>query len=174
MIRSSSLKYFITLFVMAVFFSSLGYSQAQSKQVLPGIFREENIQFKKAFKMNGKDYVLYFIDMVKTVRPDKNIVSNIYLIPNDYSYIEKYGESMNYPPLLIKFIYHDLGDPEKTYCTAVLHERRCDKDGNNSEFVDYEVRLPDDIATTILELANGETDLLITDRMAERFSLVKE
>lgn len=175
MIRSSSLKYFITLFVMAVFFSSLGYSQAQSKQVLPGALKEKYIQLKKGFKMEGKNYTLYYINMNKGEKDRDKWVTDIFLVPEDYSLIRLYGENRNYPPLIRKFIYHDLGDPEnKDYCTAVLRERRCDKDGKNSEFVDYEVRLPNEIANDIIELASGGTDLLMVDRMAEMFSTVEE
>lgn len=173
--RSSFLKYVIALLVMSVFFPLLGHSQSQSKQVLPGALNEKYIQFKKGFKMEGKNYTLYYINLNKGEKDSDNLVTDIFLVPEDYSLIRLYGENRNYPPLIIKFIYHDLGDPEnKNYCTAVLRERRCDKDGKNSEFVDYEVRLPDDIATAIIELANGETDLLMIDRMAEMFSLVKE
>ena len=175
MIRSSSLRYFITLFVISLSFPLLGHSQAQSKQVLPGALKEQYIQFKKVYKMEGKNYTLYFTNLKKGDKDCDNLVTGIYLVPEDYSLIRLYGENRNYPPSIKKFIYHDLGDPEnKNYCTAILHERRCDKDGKNSVFVDYEVRLPDDIATAIIELANGETDLLMIDNMAEMFSLVKE
>ncbi|MBR6302112.1 hypothetical protein IKR55_05175, partial [bacterium] len=40
------------------------------RQALPGIFRDENIQLKKPFKMEGKNYMLYFLDPVKNVRKD--------------------------------------------------------------------------------------------------------
>ncbi len=145
-----------------------------SKQVLPGIFRDENIQLKKSFKMEGKNYMLYFLDPVKNVRKDKDIVASIYMVPDDYSYIEKYGESMNYPPGLQKFIYHDFGDPEnKDYCTAVLHERRCDKDGENSRFVDLEVRLPEEVANDLIDLINDDTDLVASKNIKEMFYIMK-
>ena len=35
--------------------------QPKPKQVLPGIFDSENIQFQKRFKMEGKNYTLYYI-----------------------------------------------------------------------------------------------------------------
>ena len=84
--------------------------QAKPKQILPGIIDSTSIQFKKTYKMEGKNYTLYFIDSAKEVRPKKNIVTDIFLIPEDFSYIYKFGEARNYPPMLEKFIYHDLGD----------------------------------------------------------------
>ena len=171
--RPSFPKFVFALFVMCIFFPILAHSQ--SKQVLPGIFKEKYIQFKKTFNMNGKQYTLFFLDSAKNVREEKNIVTGIYLVPDDFSLIEHFGESMNYPPRLKEFIYHDLGDPEnKNYCTAILHEQRCDKNGNNSEYVNYEVRLPDDIATEIINLASGDTGLLMVDSMAGMFKIVEE
>ena len=161
--------------MISLSFPLLGHSQAQSKQVLPGALNEKYIQFKKGFKMEGKNYTLYYINMNKGEKDSDYLVTGIYLVPEDYSLIRLYGENRNYPPSIKKFIYHDLGDPEnKDYCTAVLRERRCDKDGKNSEFVDYEVRLPNEIANDIIELASGGTDLLMVDRMAEMFSTVEE
>lgn len=148
--------------------------QAKPKQILPGIIDSTSIQFKKTYKMEGRNYTLYFIDSAKEVRPKKNIVTDIFLIPEDFSYIYKFGESRNYPPRLKKFIYHDLGDPEnKDYCSALLHERRCDKNGENSRFLEREVRLPDDVANDIIGLANGDLGLFMLDRMASMFSTVK-
>ena len=148
--------------------------QAKPKQILPGIIDSTSIQFKKTYKMEGRNYTLYFIDSAKEVRPKKNIVTDIFLIPEDFSYIYKFGESRNYPPRLKNFIYHDLGDPEnKDYCTAILHEQRCDKNGENSEFIYREVRLPDDVANDIIGLANGDLGLFMLDRMASMFSTVK-
>lgn len=148
--------------------------QAKPKQILPGIIDSTSIQLKKTYKMEGKNYTLYFIDSAKEVRPKKNIVTDIFLIPENFSYIYKFGESRNYPPRLKKFIYHDLGDPEnKDYCSALLHERRCDKNGENSRFLEREVRLPDDVANDIIALKSGEMGLLILDRMASMFSTVK-
>ena len=148
--------------------------QAKPKQILPGIIDSTSIQYKKTYKMEGRNYTLYFIDSAKEVRPKKNIVTDIFLIPEDFSYIYIFGESRNYPPRLKKFIYHDLGDPEnKDYCSALLHERRCDKNGENSRFLEREVRLPDDVANDIIGLANGDLGLLMLDRMASMFSTVK-
>ena len=145
--------------------------QPKPKQVLPGVICSENIQFQKRFKMDGKNYTLYYIDAGKTGRAKKNIVSAIYLVPDDYSLIRKEGENKNYPPRLKKFIYHDLGDPEnKNYCTAILHLRRCDKNGENSEFLDHEVRLPDEVANDIISLFSGDTDLRVIDQMLSMYT----
>lgn len=38
--------------------------QPKPKQVLPGVFRSENIQFQKRFKMDGKNYTLCFMDFL--------------------------------------------------------------------------------------------------------------
>ena len=145
------------------------------KQVLPGALNDKYVQYKRPFKMDGKDYMLYYINLNKGEKDKDDLVTGIYLVPDDYSLIRLYGGNKNYPPSLKKFTYHDFGDPEnKNYCTAVLHERRCDKDGKNSRFIDYEVRLPDDVATDIINLAGGDMGLFILDDMADMFTLVKE
>lgn len=122
--------------------------------------------------------MLYFVDSSKGLRAekDKNLVSDIFLIPDDFSLIESdYGQSENYPPRLIEFIYHDLGDMEnKDYCSAVLRDERCDNNGDNQEYVQWEVRLPDDVSNDIIGLANGDFNLYILDKMASMFSSVKE
>lgn len=146
--------------------------QAKPNQVLPGIFEDRFVQFKKKFKMEGKNYTLYFLDVGKNVRAKKNIVTNIYLLPDDFSLIVVQGEAQNYPPSLKKFIYHDLGDPDRDYCTAILHENICDKNGENSKFIDREVRLPDEIANDIISLFSGDTELRVLDRMLGIYSEV--
>ena len=145
----------------------------QSGQKLPPEFTSENIQYTKKFRMEGKQYTLYYLDGAKTVRKNKNIVTYIDFVPDDYSYIEKNGLPQNSPPSMQKFIYHDLGDPEnKDYCSVIVNETRCDKNGNNSKFITREIRLPDEIANEIISLANGDTQFRILDRMANMFETV--
>lgn len=144
------------------------------KQVLPSIFKDENIQYKKTFKMGGKSQTLYFMDIARSIREEKNLVTHIFLIPDDFSLIGGEYNNKNYPPVLQKFIYHDFGDPEnKDYCTAVLHERRCDKDGENSRFVDLEVRLPEEVANDLIDLINDDTDLVASKSIKEMFYIMK-
>ena len=145
--------------------------QPKPKQVLPGIFKSEKIQFQKRFKMDGKNYTLYFLDPAKDVRSKKYIVSLIFLVPDDFSLIRKQGENKNYPPMLKKFIYHDLGDPEnKDYCTAQIVETLCDKNGENSKYIEREFRLPDEVANNIISLFSGETNLRVIDRMLSMYA----
>ena len=123
--------------------------------------------------MEGKQYTLYYLDGAKTVRKNKNIVTDISFVPDDYTYIERNGLSQNSPPSMQKFIYHDLGDPEnKDYCSVIVNETKCDRNGNNSKFITREVRLPDEIANELIGLANGETQFRILDRMASMFETV--
>ena len=96
------------------------------------------------------------------------------MVPEDYSYIEKDGEAMNYPPKMVKFLYHDLGDENKNYATVILSEWVCNQDGKNSRKVEREVRIPDDVATDIVYLFSGETKLRITDDMLGMYQEVKE
>ncbi len=145
----------------------------QSGQKLPGLFSPDNIQYTKNFRMEGKQYTLYYLDGAKTVRKNKNIVTHIYFVPADYSYIEKDGLPQNSPPSMQKFIYHDLGDPEnKDYCSVIVKESKCDRNGNNHKSITREIRLPDEIANEIISLANGDTQFRILDRMANMFETV--
>lgn len=157
---------------MTVSFPEVQRTQ-QSGQKLPPEFKSENIQYTKKFRMEGKQYTLYYLDGAKTVRKNKNIVTDIDFVPDDYSYIEKNGFPKNSPPSMRKFIYHDLGDPEnKDYCSVIVNETRCDKNGNNSKFITREIRLPDEIANEIVNLFSGETQFRILDRMANMYTEV--
>ena len=145
----------------------------QSGQKLPPEFTSENIQYTKKFRMEGKQYTLYYLDTAKKLRGKDNIVTDIYMVPSDYNHIRKNNYGSNNPPVMRKFIYHDLGDPEnKDYCSALLLEKVCDKNGDNSKFIKREVRLPDEIAEEIISLANGDTQFRILDRMANMFETV--
>ena len=76
--------------------------------------------------------------------------------------------------MMEKFIYYDFGDPEnKDYCSVVLHERRCDKNGENSKFVDREVRLPEEVANDLIDLINDDTDLVASKSIKEMFYIMK-
>ena len=73
---------------------------------------------------------------------------------------------------MVKFIYHDLGDPEnKNFCTAILREKR-GNDANSIKEYTREVRLPDEIATDIIHLLGGETEFRIVDSMINIYSEV--
>lgn len=145
----------------------------QSGQKLPPEFTSENIQYTKKFRMEGKQYTLYYLDTEKKLRGKDNIVTSIYMVPSDYNHIRKNNYGSNNPPVMRKFIYHDLGDPEnKDYCSALLLEKVCDKNGDNSKFIKREVRLPDEIANEIVNLFSGETQFRILDRMANMYTEV--
>lgn len=143
------------------------------------------VHFKKQFKMEGKTYTMYYSDEEpnkhlhysdeeKIIRRDKKLVTNIYLVPEDYDYKRDIdGNDLNTPPQMVKFIYHDLGDENKNYCTAVLQDKRGD-DARNLKEYKREVRLPDEIATDIIHLLGGETEFRIVDSMIDIYSEVKE
>lgn len=157
---------------MTASFSEVQRTQ-QSGQKLPPEFTSENIQYTKKFRMEGKQYTLYYLDTEKKLRGKDNIVTDIYMVPADYNYIRKNNYGSNNPPVMRKFIYHDLGDPEnKDYCSALLLEEVCDKNGDNSKFIKREVRLPDEIANEIINLFSGETKFRILDRMANMYTEV--
>ncbi len=143
------------------------------------------VHFKKQFKMEGKTYTMYYsdedpnkhlryTDEERKTRRDKKLVTNIYLVPEDYDYkMDIDGNDLNTPPQMVKFIYHDLGDENKNYCTAVLKDKRGD-DARNLKEYKREVRLPDEIATDIIHLLGGETEFRIVDSMIDIYSEVKE
>ena len=147
--------------------------QSKSKQVLPPSFSEE-VQYAKPFKMGGKKYTLYFIDSAKEVRSEKNVVTYIYIIPDDYSYREGTYGSKNSPPMMITFTYHDLGDmANKDYCTVLLRESVTD-DSYDKKYIDYVVRLPDEIADIMISLYNGEMGFKLTPSVEGNFTKIKE
>lgn len=153
---------------------ALSVPQSKPKQVLPKSFTED-VQYTKSFKMGGKNYTLYFIDSAKTVRSEKNVVTYIYIIPDDFSYKEgSYGEALNSPPMMISFIYHDLGDmSNKDYCTVLLRES--DQDASRKKvYIDYVVRLPDEIADILISLANGDMEFKPLPIVTNKFTKIKE
>ena len=142
----------------------------QSKQKLPPLFGPENVQFTKRFKMEGKQYTMYFLDVAKTVRKDKNFVTGVYFVPDDYTYISKNGWSSNNPPTLRKLTYHNLGDPEnKDYYSVIVNETKCDRNGNNLKFETREILLPNDIINELVNLFSGKTKFRMVESLKNRY-----
>lgn len=49
--------------------------------------KPENVQFSMDFKAEGKNWTMYYVDIIKTSRQEKNVVSSIRFVPQDYKKI---------------------------------------------------------------------------------------
>jgi hypothetical protein len=132
-----------------------------------------DVQYKKTFRLEGKKYTMYFVERGKALHKDKNLVVDIYFIPDDYKYDDIFGD-VNIPPHMVEVVYHDLGDPDnKDFCSVVLSETICDKNGKNSKNIKREVIIPEDIANDIIDLYNGDTKYKLVGYLLKNIKEVK-
>lgn len=143
-------------------------SPGEFTQVKEQYFKPEIIQYKQDFTMNGKKWTMYWTDEVKKVRKDKNIINSIYFVPEDFKPI--YSSSItieNSPPSLFKLIYHNLGDLEnKDFASVITNETICEEKGQNTQYVQREFRIPDEIANKLVDLLVGDTELKTTPALS--------
>lgn len=146
---------------------------AIAQQKVSNFVRPEVVQYQKSFTMDGKKYTMYWVYRDKDIRPNSLGVSDIYLVPSDYKPINPLYRPIyddNCPPYIQKLILHDV--PGKEFLEAYVREIKCDKNGENQEAHEYGVRLPDDIANEIVDLACGDTKFGL-NQMLTRFGETK-
>ncbi|MCM1339472.1 MAG: hypothetical protein NC191_07380 [Muribaculaceae bacterium] len=133
-------------------------SRTSSGNRVSSYVRPQYVQYEKAFSSNGKSYNMYYVYSSKDIRPNNTSVSGVYFVPKGYQPINPggYYEDYNHPPRLAGVRLHQLGNG-RDFVGAVVSEEVCDKDGKNGKFIKYEIRLPDDIANGLMDLAEGKT-----------------
>ena len=143
------------------------FSDVRNKKYINGFLDTADVQYKKSFRLDGKNYTMYFVELGKAHNDEKDVVNEIIFMPEDFNHIYVPGAG-NIPPQVDEVVYHDLGDPEnKDFCSVVLGERICDKNGKNSKNIRREVIIPEDIANDIIDLFNGDTEFRIKGYFAK-------
>lgn len=147
---------------------------AMAQQKVSSYVKPELVQYKKSFKMNGKNYTMYWVYSDKDIKPESLGVSNIYLVPSDFKPINPLGyfNDNNCPPDVQKLILHDI--PGKEFLEAYVDEIKCDNNGQNRESHRYGVRLPDDIANEIIDLSAGDTKFSCSKQLSQFGSTTSE
>jgi hypothetical protein len=148
-------------------FSMVAEDVLPDEQKLPSALKPSNVQYKRSFTCQGKKYTMMYID-IKSVRKAQDVVSSIYFVPSDYNCIERGGVACNFPPVLQKLVYHDLGDLDKDFISVLTTEQACDSNGDNSRIVKNELKLPDEVANDLIHLFNGDTNLKVTTSLGNR------
>jgi hypothetical protein len=126
-----------------------------SNTVGGGNINADDVQYQQRFTSNGKNYTMYFIDIGKSSRNEKNLVSSIRFVPDGYRQKYDDGLQVNTPPQFLHLMYHDLGDDNKSFAGAFTREK-----DNNGDFITREIRLPDDVANKIVYLLTNHLDLV--------------
>lgn len=122
-------------------------------------FDPAEIQYKQYYTVNGKKWVMVWSDAGKDKFAKKNMVASIDFVSEDYRQIkDEYGWNANNPPMLLKMIYHNLGDENKNFISVITRETVCDSNGKNKDYVTKEYRLPDDVANKLIDLFVGDTE----------------
>lgn len=147
-----------------------GVNQSEDSEV-PDVLSDDKIQHKETFVANGKKYTMYYTDLLKGFKGRYKDVSDIYIVPQDFKLIkDDIGYEANTPPKMIQFRYHKISDDiNNNFVGAVLHQKICDENGNNTKFKTWEIRLPDEIANKILYLILGETELTPTKGLVKQY-----
>ncbi len=126
---------------------------------MPRALNPRYIQYKENFRINGKNYTMYFSNPARSL--NKNLVTTIHFVPEDFELIKgPFDSELNSPPMMMQFRYHKVSDDiNKNFVGAVVKEKICDSNGENIRFKTSEIRLPDEIANRILGLILGDMDL---------------
>ncbi len=114
----------------------------------------EKIQLSKVFKSNGNYYNLVMTKFKTSDAP--RIVNNVYLFKSDSrgnvdkEFFPLY-DSYTSTPTVMRLIYHK---PESgnEFCGALVSQDLMNKQGNIDGYMQYEVKLPDDIANVLIDL----------------------
>ncbi len=148
--------------------NTFNYMEAETIDTnnLPVALKRAKIHYQEDFKAEGKNYTMYFADPFSGGRT-KDVVSSVYFVPEDFKPVIIEGRDKNRPPLMQKFVYHNLGDD--SFVGAVISEITCDKNGNNRIVKTREIKLPNDIANTILGMILGDYEYKPLDRIAKMY-----
>lgn len=126
---------------------------------MPRALNSRYVQYKENFRMNGKNYTMYFSNPARSL--NRNLVTTIHFVPEDFELIkDAFDNELNSPPEMVQFRYHKVSDDmSRNFVGAVVKEKICNSDGQNVRFKTSEIRLPDEIANRILGLILGDMDL---------------
>lgn len=142
---------------------------APGAHAYPPIYTNQ-IQYQKSFTSGGVEYPMYWVDhnigRNETTSAERNYVKEIYIVPNAYlangevkSRGFKFGDGRYINPgslpSLRTVAYHDVNTP---FVGAVVEaDIRKENEERYGGYFSWEIRLPDDIANSMMDLAEGLT-----------------
>ena len=142
---------------------------APGAHAYPPIYTNQ-IQYQKSFTSGGVEYTMYWVDhnigRNETTSAERNYVKEIYIVPNAYlangevkSRGFKFGDGRYINPgslpSLRTVAYHDVNTP---FVGAVVEaDIRKENEERYGGYFSWEIRLPDDIANSMMDLAEGLT-----------------
>ncbi|MBP5340524.1 MAG: hypothetical protein J6Z14_14685 [Prevotella sp.] len=142
--------------------------EQQTRQPLSSHVEPENIVYQRRFKAEGKNWTMYYYNVLKERLPD--YVMNIVLIPDDYKKITNSSKhELSIPPTVKKLIYHKTGD-SREFEGAWINEIIKDSDGQFYK-IEREIKLPDDIANEINSLLSDETQFRPNPNLVKSFTI---
>lgn len=116
---------------------------------------------------NGNDvpYTMVFYASKRS----KSECIRIYIVPYNFEYrrillnvweVLLFGQSeeLEKPPMVVKLIYHNLGE-DKEFCGVLVRMEYWGKQYEYLGYKEFEVRLPDEIANEIIGILIGESDI---------------
>lgn len=120
---------------------------------LAALFHQK-IQFSNVFQSAGN-----YFNLVLVRFSDRNVpneVNSVYLFKSDASgNVDKeffpFYDSYVSAPSVVRLIYHDIGK-DNEFCGALVSQDLMNRDGNIDGYMQYEVKLPDDIANVLIDL----------------------
>lgn len=128
------------------------------------------IQYQKSFTSGGVEYTMYWVDHSigrnQTTSSENNYVKEIYIVPNAYlangevkSRVFKFGDGRYINPgslpSLKTVAYHDVNPP---FVGAVVKaDIRKENNEDYGGYFSWEIKLPDDIAQSMMDLVKGRT-----------------
>lgn len=128
------------------------------------------IQYQKSFTSGGVEYTMYWVDhnigRNETTSAERNYVKEIYIVPNAYlangevkSRGFKFGDGRYINPgslpSLKTVTYHDVNPP---FVGAVVKaDIRKENNEDYGGYFSWEIKLPDDIAQSMMDLVKGRT-----------------
>lgn len=129
------------------------------------------VQNQKSFVSNGVEYTMYWVDLsigsAKERTPQQNYVKYIYIVPNAYTRSD--GRIKGRPfsigdlclqedsfPVLTKIVFHDIDEP---FVGAIVKaDLRRKNDSEKGGYYTWEIKVPEDIAHSMMDLVKGRTE----------------
>lgn len=130
-------------------------------ETMPHYIQDESIRYFQDFKMDGKNYTMFYTDYCQKFSDREGAVVDIYFVPEDFKLHKKGNEELNSPLKLEKMVHHVFDNSEKDFVSVVVSESSCDKNGENFKHITKQIRLPKEVGDSLLALYQGKTEFYL-------------
>ena len=124
----------------------------------PFYLSPQYVTYSEDFKMDNKNYTIYYTDIGRNSVRDEFSVSEVFVIPEDFKLIKHNGYNCNGPAQVTEIVLHETDNQSNNFLTVITTERTCDDSGKTCGSTIREMMLPAEIMEDLLNLYIGESE----------------